>query len=925
MAAGGTDPAGRQIYTCQLDHVPEKPYQYKVWVDDKWVLDDNMPIAQDQSGNVNNVGYAEHVSQEPVTDPARGHNDLQRAENQNILSPPVNLSPRQSGHAQTGITSTTREARAGRERCEERQHHVEPGTDAEQQAPLLRHESFQDESKRARNEDNLRRGLRPQSPPMSTIEEEPATSSDNGGSDSQPETPSTIEQAREYQRALIEAMPTSIADGFTRASVLLPVRTPNEASDFANAPLMRHETINGPTNMGGEHRSDEQDELSQAPLMRHETGLEHVDGIQSHDTDELEQAPLMRISSSADDGPGEFDQAPLMGHERTAVSPGNESSDEFDQGPLMRFETNLEYDAAPAETPGPRLSYGTTLVDEDDDDTVDGADDEFGNVPLMRFETGPGRFHGSEPSTRSSTYSERMMFPMDNSNPPTLATPNRSSSVYSNDRNELDRAPTLPHEASGWISDESYFDHWIDPRADPDYNQGVTYYQVEDSSDEDGVGELDRAPTMSHEAADDHSSSSSELDELDTSPTLPHEVGNSSESNVLTGSDGACSEWRPTVITNMDTRHITGAGDALGSTDRTNSFSSERLREAFKTRIFGSTRRPMLSRDAFGENDIDFGGAPLLPHERTDLLPDGPNCDDPSSKGGGRRQRTDDIPGFPPFARRATSSIFRSERSNLPHRMPRSDEDDLDLRDTSLEIFPMDREEVISRVRDIGNRLPEDLVPSPIGEVSSPAIVSHSGSSVNLAPIRTSSTMSLRSIREDASEDGDQQIQLASPVLMLASRVPKLPSPSSPILIPKGEDLLTPMPRDPRAEYSENGGRTAIPRRDAHATAPAGRRRDSIKKDTGVMHDGDDGIDDTISKRYGKVFSTVALPPEPPKPSAISFLQPEETNEHADARERFPTPYPQEDSSDDKGNKGSNIAQKICAHFRACFPSRNAR
>jgi hypothetical protein len=46
MAADGTDPAGRQTYTCRLDNVPEQPYQYKVRVGDRWFLDDDMPVGE---------------------------------------------------------------------------------------------------------------------------------------------------------------------------------------------------------------------------------------------------------------------------------------------------------------------------------------------------------------------------------------------------------------------------------------------------------------------------------------------------------------------------------------------------------------------------------------------------------------------------------------------------------------------------------------------------------------------------------------------------------------------------------------------------------------------------------------------------------------------------------------------------------------
>lgn len=82
-----------------------------------------------------------------------------------------------------------------------------------------------------------------------------------------------------------------------------------------------------------------------------------------------------------------------------------------------------------------------------------------------------------------------------------------------------------------WVSDESAFDDCIDPRAAPDYNADIVYYEASgDSSDDqddanlENVGELDRVPAFPHET--ELSASSGSLDrtgELDSTPILSHE------------------------------------------------------------------------------------------------------------------------------------------------------------------------------------------------------------------------------------------------------------------------------------------------------------------------------------------------------------------------------------------------------------------
>lgn len=752
---------------------------------------------------------------------------------------------------------------------------------------------------------------------MSTIQEESSTDVGNDAPESQSQTTSSLDQARKYQRALIEAMPSSIANGFTRASVFLPVGSSGHASEFGNAPLLRHETMSELTPLTeGEPKSKERDGQLQHPLMGRRTSLGHVAEHQQQDTDELDQAPLFRhetnVAFSTNDSMDELDQAPLLRHETYSGSPAHGPHDELAQAPLMRFETNLDADATDIDNSGHRLSHDTTLVGDGDDGTYD----ELVHAPLLRHETEPGL---PSSSTQSTFNSEQMVSPLDSLSSNIRPSSYRSSSVYSNDRNELDRAPTLAHEAGGSADQHSCFDH---NRAGypPAYAQGAAHCGLEDCSDDNLGGELDRAPTMSHETNDSLFLENPRADELGADPILPHEAGYPDASVSVTGWDGASSDQR-----GMDC--MNDGEDALLSTSRTNSITSERLREAFKTRIFGATRLPMVSQNSSVENELDSGGAPLLAHERTIPINDRSRSDSLSSRGGNLRQRTNDNVHFSLFANR-NPSIFPAQRSSLPHRMPQRDEDDFDLHDPSLEIFPVDRDAVFNRVIDIGNRLPEDQVPFPVGGIQSPAIESQSCSSVDLVPIRTSSTMSLQSIREDASEDGIGQTQLPSPVLMLASRVPKLSSPS-PTLMSKGEDMITPMSQGPQVGYFESKDDAGVSQEGCHAHAPVSRPLHG----PGTTSEEFKRLEGSTSKRHGRVFDDMVFLPKPaeknialpPNQSTDSFVKPGISNESGESKKRARRPHPSGKSDGSRGYKESNIARSIYAPFRACFSSRIAR
>lgn len=764
---------------------------------------------------------------------------------------------------------------------------------------------------------------------MSTIEEEPPTVSDSPTPVNNPVDNLTSEQAREYQRALVEAMPNSVADGFTRASVSLPTVMPEQASKFANAPLKRYKMepyLTSPARQqdsmafvqfdelsqspllhhevgifSASDASEEPDELEQAPLMRHESTASDATDIQRDETNESEQAPLtqhetglpdddsqydivdefdhaplMRHESGIGEEDDELDQAPLMRHESIVEE---EDDDELEQAPLMRHESNIPAQAAYADTTtNPILSYGTTLVGEDAESP--------GNNALFQWRRQSAVYHAADSgsSIRHSGESEQLIFPMDSSQ---NIHPYRASSVYSEDW------ATDESGRSGWDSEAINF-HLRNRRElhDTEFDEAD-----DEATDEDeGVNELDRVPTMPYESADNLASQTSDTTDTGDVPILSYEAGYSSETEMFAGSDGLSSK-----------RHGADRSDSgsIGHhqpSSRTNSFQSQRLREVFKGRIFGSTRQ----RFDENENEVAFAGAPLLSHERLSLI-NVPSTSDSR-----------------PF-----SNAFRAPRSDLPHKMPRSDAEDLNLLDSSLEIFPMDKEGVLNQVRDISNRLPEDMVRSSISqELGSPAILSQTSSSVDLAPIRSGSNMSLQSIREDASENGDLSL-LPSPVF--ATRVPYHRR-SSPIPIMTTEEIVTPVPKEHRYGYFGAEGGLEMANTAYERDTTRVRRRIPIMKRPAIQYEEDEGIeDDDPTKRQGRVFDAIALPPKPPAANValpprahpVSFLEPSQTPKIRETTKPCRTPYPDEEDEEDRKDK--NIAATIYRHLRSCLPSRSAR
>jgi hypothetical protein len=219
-------------------------------------------------------------------------------------------------------------------------------------------------------------------------------------------------------------------------------------------------------------------------------------------------------------------------------------------------------------------------------------------------------------------------------------------------------------------------------------------------------------------------------------------------------------------------------------------------------------RCPLMTHETDDDADAGYGGlddVPLLPHERPSAMNEGSGSEFVSER---------DFPAFTHksthslFARRTSSRIWkaRSSVSSLPHSLPRSDAEDENLHDPSLERFPTQHQRIIEHVATIRSHMPEDdSVRCPL-DTGSPelTIMSQACSSVDLAPI--SSHTSLHRIAEDAllETDEDEESTLDSPVMELSFRAGAGASssvgPASKAAV-SGDDMPTPMPQKKRDEY----------------------------------------------------------------------------------------------------------------------------
>jgi hypothetical protein len=330
-------------------------------------------------------------------------------------------------------------------------------------------------------------------------------------------------------------------------------------------------------------------------------------------------------------------------------------------------------------------------------------------------------------------------------------------------------------------------------------------------------GELKNGPLLPHEAeADNVDTEEDDDDELDRYPLLSHETG---------FSDSKGSE----IVTKSDL-----IDDENHEPQRYGPYDDDE--------------------DDYPEGDD--GDAPLLPHEREAIGSNHAGSDMSSDDGhfslqnqptfGYENDNSRELfgPGRSNFFNSRTNSSF------LPHKLPRSDEEDENLNDPLLERFPTHREQILERVATIGHHLPEDdsMQDHPLSPQLSQAC-----SSVDLAPVK--SYISLASVPEaedsDEEEDGDAD-SLGSPVFIKATPARMTGTPSG-------------FARDPYATPIADDSKQLCMREDDKPEAQSSRatETDSSEADSIDKHDGAKDVPGVTSSSRDTV-STPTRPITPP-------------------------------------------------------------
>ncbi|KAF1847300.1 uncharacterized protein K460DRAFT_277663 [Cucurbitaria berberidis CBS 394.84] len=393
----------------------------------------------------------------------------------------------------------------------------------------------------------------------------------------------------------------------------------------------------------------------------------------------------------------------------------------------------------------------------------------------------------------------------------------------SDDGNELDQSPLLPHETG--------------------------------LGDRNGI--LDNGPLLSHEIGpdDDSGIASDEEDEFDRAPLLSHETGFSDHrgSEVTTNSGFLEDDY------DMEPQHYAPYRDED---------------EGVETRTFEHHHAPTFS--SHGDQDE----TPLLPHERDSAV----------ASSAGSELSADDAHylqhGQPTFGyegdnandlygggRRSNVFRARTNSSTLPHKLPRSDAEDENLNDPSLERFPTSREQILERVASIGHHLPEDETIED--DLHSPqlSVLSQACSSVELMPVK--SYTSLASVPEaDDSDDEDQDVEsLPSPITFSSARQ---------VLGYARDALATPVPDD----------RKQLGLVEEKVQVPSARTTESSEADNIDKHDGakdSAGILSTMREAINtptKVSDPITPPLTPERKSTTSGPDESATAPESELRQR---------------------------------------
>lgn len=324
---------------------------------------------------------------------------------------------------------------------------------------------------------------------------------------------------------------------------------PAHGDDFGehatNGQKLAHEPIVAP---------DVPDELepspARAPLFRHESFQDSESSLPEASMETIEEESARSSTDHTSSGD-------VMNTPSAESQDELQDDNELGHGPLLSHESGLadessEFDKAPL------LSHETRFAQEEDDD-----DDDIFQGPLLPHETG---------------FTDQ---------------PHRNEDEYEED--EYDAAPLLPHETgfSAYRGSEDEYDY------KPEYYTRYGYHP----DDGEGFGELDFAPTFSHEQA---------FHEEDYGQSLfPHERGSAVESH--SGSERSFGMSPTTYESAYPTfgQETENAKELFGAAMRP-SF--------FRTRTSSSTLPNKLPRSDAEDFDLNDPGLEAFPVGRDQIL-----------------------------------------------------------------------------------------------------------------------------------------------------------------------------------------------------------------------------------------------------------------------------------------------------------------
>lgn len=390
-------------------------------------------------------------------------------------------------------------------------------------------------------------------------------------------------------------------------------------------------------------------------------------------------------------------------------------------------------------------------------------------------------------------------------------------------------------------------------------------FSHEDGSDDGGEDELNMAPLLPHETGfKDDASFHEEVDELDFAPLLPHETGFSQYkgSEITTKSDFTEDDIsEPCHYMYMDDDEDSHA--RRQDPDEAPTFPHEDTHD---------------EDDHFDNHEED--DTPLLPHERDFAVTSSssPEAGAFSSDGAAHD-----------FFGRGRTSIFRNRTngSRLPHKLPLTDAEDVNLSDPSLEHFPVGKAQILERVASIGLSLPEDEVVED--HVHSPvhSVFSQSASSVDLVPVKSYTSLASVPEADNSDDEEDEDAESApSPTAMNFSSAARF-----------HRDLhATPM-----ADNSKRlGTEQCSAKPESEARILQSSDTDSVAKT--------DGIKDSILSKVEEVSATpVQLMTPPPEPENKSAATPEQNNKMVSDSQLRQRQVPKDDSA--KGSQPSSAAK----------------